>query len=156
MISIVAQYICEAFLSRCGKFQCRKPEAEQKAMLVEFDKSIDHDKEDGYRHFELMIYGPANYVQVWVRETWNVIPLDDLEYNAEEDESFVKPGKSYDKGASPWQLIGDHDSGWRGRIQDFLRSNEKEITHARKLGELVPASNVPEITEESRKGTIKV
>lgn len=117
--------ICRTFERVAGKWQSKKPEP--KAFVVEFSTSIDHDKEEGYRYVDLVIYAECNYVNVYARERWNVIPLEDLEYNEEEDDTYVKPGKDYVEGSSPWTLLCSHDSGWTSAVQEFLSQNARKL-----------------------------
>lgn len=157
MHAMLAKMICEVFETVCkGKWQTKN--VESKAFVMRFTKRVDHDKEDGYRDFELMLFAPANYVQVWVRETWNVIPQEDLEYNEKEEESFVKKGKDYVKGATPWQLIGNHDSCWRDSVESFLRAKKDDILCLAgpfDYWKMLPAEGlVPEVTDAARKGSV--
>jgi hypothetical protein len=123
---LLADIICQTFTEQCGKFQCKKPEAEQKAMVVGFSIPIDYDKEQGYRHLDVAIYGPMNYVGVWTRERWTVIPLEDLEDDGEGD-TCVKKGKDYNKGQSEWKQVCYHDSGWRSVVQDIIFQNRDKL-----------------------------
>jgi hypothetical protein len=123
---MLTDVIVDTFTKVCGKHQTQKPEAERKAFKLNLSLSLNYDKEDGYRHhLEVVIYGPMNYVQVYVRETWDVIPVEDLE---DEDDGGPKPGKKYQKGSSPWQKVSDHDSGWRDGVQRVLSEHQKKIT----------------------------
>lgn len=125
MYSLLSDVICQTFMKAVGKWQTKNPV--ENAMKIAFKTGIDHDKEEGYRYLELVIYGPLNYVQVWTRTSWNVIPLEDLEYDAEQDDHYVKKGKDYQAGASEWKKIADHDSGWREGVRELLRENERNI-----------------------------
>lgn len=128
MIDLVTKVIVQTFEEKVGKFQTKKGPSAQQALLLKFSIRVDHDKEEGYRQLEMLIYGPFNYVGVFTRETWNVIPLEDLEYNEAEDESFVKPGKDYQKGASEWLKVCYHDSGWRtDGVHRILFENRDKI-----------------------------
>lgn len=99
------------------------------AMLVRFSARIDYDKEHGYRQKEMMIYGPSNYVQVWERDCWDVIPLEDMEEDPDDsDEMVPRKGKDYVKGQTEWKLLSDHDSCWREGVQQFLSRNRAVIT----------------------------
>jgi len=117
---LLSTVLVQTFNDQCGKWQCKKPEAEQKAMLISFHSSVDYDKEEGYRFVEILIYGLMNYVSVYVRTRWTVISLDDIDVD-DEGEAFVKKGKDYQKGSSDWKLVGHHDSGWRSAIEDILK-----------------------------------
>lgn len=77
--------------------------------------------EEGYRNLEVVIYAPMNYVQVWTRETADVISHEDMEYDEAQDEYFVKKGKDYVKSATPWKCVADHDSAWRSGLENIFR-----------------------------------
>lgn len=147
MLKMLAQVVNATFLDKCGKFQLsRKDEAGPQVFQVGFRLSTDFAVEEGYRHLEVAFWAPQNYVQVLVRETWNVIPLEDLEYNEEEDESFPKPGKDYVEGASAWRLVADHDSGWREGLVRILQEYEKKIRgldRSEPFWKLIPATSEP-------------
>lgn len=130
---LLADVICRTFLKDVGKWQA-KSAPNEKAMRIVFKTGIDHDKEEGYRFLELVVYGPMNYVQVWTRTSWNVIPLADME-DGDDGEMFVKKGKAYQEGASEWKLIADHDSGWRDGVRDLLRENESNLHVFDRLGD---------------------
>ena len=119
LLNILTTTICSTFVDVCGKWQSRK--TEQKAFVMEFSLTLDYDKEEGYRTLEVVLYASHNYVNVYTRETWDVIPLEDLEYNEEDDESYVKKGKDYQKGKSPWTLVVSHDSGWTSGVGEILQ-----------------------------------
>jgi hypothetical protein len=125
MNNLLSDVINSTFTHQVGKNQERKEV--QQALLVRFSSRINYDTEEGYRHVDLVLYAPYNYVQVWVRERWNVIPLEDLEDDGNGD-TYVKRGKNYQEGASDWRCIGDHDSCWREAVQSFLKDKSKEIT----------------------------
>lgn len=84
------------------------------------------EKEDGYRHVELLIYAPYNYVGVFIRENWNVISLDDLEYDEESGEQYIKKGKDYSQGVGEWRRLSYHDSCWRSDGVDRLLHEYKD------------------------------
>lgn len=77
------------------------------AMKVSFSLSLDYDKEEGYRNLDILIFAPANYVGVLVRERWTIIPVDELE-----GEDGLKPGCDYREGDSGWLFASYHDSCW--------------------------------------------
>jgi hypothetical protein len=124
-MNLLADVITWTFDKECGKYQLRKEEP--KALCVKFRSTVNPEKEEGYRSVELLIWGPMNYVQVWVRSTWNVIPVEDLIFDDDGDAS-VAPGKDYQKGVSPWVLLADHDSGWRDGVRQALQEKESIIT----------------------------
>jgi hypothetical protein len=119
---LLSTVICKTFEKVCGKWQAKK--SEPKAFLVSFSIPTDYDKEEGYRHLDLVLYAEFNYVSVYTRERWEVISVDDLE---EGDDAGVKPGKDYTKGDSGWNLIGSHDSCWREMVQDFISTNASRL-----------------------------
>ena len=120
LTNILSDIICQTYLEQVGKFN------RDKALTVSFSVGIDYDTEEGYRQEELLVYGPSNYVQVWVRNRWNVIKLEDLEYDDDGDGS-IKPGKSYSTGASDWVMIGDHDSCWRDAVRNFIDKHKNKL-----------------------------
>lgn len=151
--SLLTQAIVDAFTREVGKSQetpigntrqklrsslGRQPTEEEvsqatsqdhtpKALLVSFNIQIDHTKESGYRQVDLVLYAPYNYVDVYSRERWNVIPLEHLEDDGEGD-TFVKAGKDYVNDFPPWKCLGSHDSGWRGFVDNFLEEYANKIT----------------------------
>lgn len=135
--NIIADIICDTFERHVGRNQCNKPEP--KAMLIDFRVHVDHSKEDGYRHAQLIIYGHTNYVQVWKKETWDVIPIEDLE---DEDDGGPKPGKDYVKGETEWKLMSEHDSCWRSDgVQRFLWDIRDKVSILSRIGqwyEIIP------------------
>lgn len=142
---LLADVICQTFMAVIGKFQTRNETP--MAMKIRFSTHIDHDKEEGYRYLDVVIYGPMNYVQVWTRTAWTVIPLEDLE-DDDDGDTFVKPGKAYNEGASEWKLVADHDSGWREGVRETLRDNKQALStfSGSKWFEAVPVAslNLPE------------
>jgi len=121
---MVVDVIVQEFMKLGLKGQAGKPEAERRAFHVQFHTRIDYEKEEGYRYIDLILWAPGNYVQVWTRDRWVVIPIEDLE---DEDDGGPKPGKDYTEGASEWKLIGDHDSGWRGSVEKLCSQRQKDI-----------------------------
>ena len=113
--NLLSDIVCQEFMSRVGKNQARQ--AEPKAMLISFTLSPKSD-EEGYRYLDLLIYGPMNYVGVFVRERWNVIPVADLV--GEDGDERPAPGKGYQKGSSEWVKVCYHDSGWRDGVRQVL------------------------------------
>lgn len=112
MHNLVSTIIAQTFMENPGKFH-------SKAFHVKFSLKINHDLVEGYRYFELALYAPANYVQVWVRNSWCVIPVADMDYDDDGD-GTPKPGKKYDEGTSDWAMMCDHDSGWRDTVQSLV------------------------------------
>lgn len=118
---MLAEVICDKFLKEVGKGQGLV----RNAMLITFRSVTNFDLEEGYRHIELLIYAPSNYVQVWVRDTSDVIPLEDMEEQGEE--MVPKKGTGYTKSATEWKLIGDHDSCWRDAVEKLLKDRKNDI-----------------------------
>lgn len=117
-VYMLAETICDQFEKSPGRHS-------DKAMLIEFRKSIDYNREEGYRRSEMMIYAPTNYVQVWVRDCWNVIPLADM---TDEDDAVPLPGKGYVRGSSEWTILSDHDSCWRDDgVRRYIYQNADEL-----------------------------
>lgn len=124
--SLLTKVIVQTFEEKVGKWQSKN--RTHKALKLTFSLSLDYNKEEGYRQLEVVIYGPMNYVGVYIRETWTVIALEDLEDDGEGD-TFVKPGKDYNEGHSEWTTLAYHDSGWRtDGIDEIFRKYEKRIT----------------------------
>lgn len=119
MRSIVASIICSEF-QREFRDQRRWGEC----MVVTFPLTLDYAKEDGYRHLDVRIHAPSNYVRVEARERWNVIPLEGL---TDEEYPHVKPGYEYSEGASPWKQYSYHDSGWRDGVESILAEFAQRI-----------------------------
>lgn len=114
--SLLTAVIRYTFLREVGKHQVKN--GTRNAMLMSFATPTEKD-EDGYRYLDVLIYGPMNYVGVYIRRRWNVIPEADL---GDDDEGPL-PGKSYNEGEEPWRLVSYHDSGWPEGISKIL---EKE------------------------------
>lgn len=127
MDTLVEQVIVQTFEEKAGKWQNKQEKP--KAILFKFSLKVDSSgTEEGYRHLEMLIFAPMNYVGVYVRELWDVIPLEDLEYSEKDDEYYVKKGKDYIKGASEWKLVAYHDSGWRSDgVHRILWDNRHKI-----------------------------
>jgi hypothetical protein len=53
MENIVADIINKTFESNGGKFQCRQDVSQ--AMTVSFTTRVDYEKEEGYRHLDLVL-----------------------------------------------------------------------------------------------------
>lgn len=126
MGNIAVTMINTTFEKDCGKWQEKK--AEPKAFRLRFDLTSGMKNCTGYWDLEMVIYAPANYVAVWYRECWDYIKDDDLEYNEDTDEEFVKEGaEGYIKGAGPWLCEGYHDSCWRDAVETVLKKYEDRI-----------------------------
>lgn len=126
MHDMLADAINATFERECGKHQIKNA-SNAKVFKVAFRLKTDYEKEEGYRHLEVALWGPLNYVQVWVRETWDVIPVEDLDID-EDGDSRPKKGKKYNEGATEWKKVADHDSCWRDGVRSILRENACRIT----------------------------
>jgi hypothetical protein len=134
---ILSSIIQNTFEKQVGRWQSKndrlsgyRPSTETpKALLITFRLSVDHDKEDGYRWLELLIYAPSNYVGVLVREHSNVYQLDDVDHY-EDDESIVfKKGKGYIESYTDWKCYSYHDSCWRNDgIDRILKEYEERFS----------------------------
>ena len=112
MLNIVEAIICETFEKNVGRWQVKHEKP--KAFEIRFRTKIDYDKEEGYRWLTMRIYGPMNYIAVFTREEWNVIPQDELEYDEETTDSNIKEDSiGYREGKSEWKKEVYHDSCWR-------------------------------------------
>lgn len=121
---IVESIICTEFEKNVGRWQSK--ENEPKAMLVTFRLDVNYKIEEGYRHLDLMLYGPQNYVGVFARERWVVIPREDLECD-EYFDTMVKKDAQYQKGQTPWMMEGYHDTCWRDAVDRVIWANQDRI-----------------------------
>lgn len=123
--SLLTKVLVQTFEEKAGKFQIHSKDGQRRALKTTFSLSIDHDKEEGYRHLDVVIYGPMNYIGVVARERWTVVPLEGLE---DDDDGGLKPGYDYTDGATPWKLYCYHDSGWRtDGIDEILKEYGSRI-----------------------------
>jgi hypothetical protein len=114
---LLGSVIRSTFLDVVGKHQAKNPVP--KAFLLTF-RIPNKPEEEGFRDLEVLLYAPMNYVGVYMRETWNVIPEADLL----DDDGGPKPGKKYNEGQSEWTKIAYHDSGWIEGVEKILRLRE--------------------------------
>lgn len=129
MRNLLAKVIADTFIKECGKFQRplsphprqESPQAFKMTFALPSKKG-----EEGYRNLEVVLFAPQNYVQVWTRETWDVIPEEDLDVD-EDGETFVKKGKDYQKGAAPWKQVANHDSCWRDGLEGILKEYDRQL-----------------------------
>lgn len=110
---MLMQLIDHAFEKEAGRLQCKKPGPERVGLSLTVSLNCDWEKEEGYRHADLVIYAYTNYVQVYSRTRANVAPID-------EDGEMGE----YEESATPWELKCCHDSCYRTAIEDFFRENE--------------------------------
>ena len=122
---LLATVIEQTFEKEVGRWQTRR--TLRKAIKFSFSLTINHDKEEGYRSVDLVLYAPYNYVGVYVRERWNVIDLDHL-VDGDDGVVYIKDGHDYEEGASDWTCIAYHDSCWRSDgVQDFLSKYQDRL-----------------------------
>jgi hypothetical protein len=116
---IVGNIICSEFEHTFGG---SRPDAKtnseiHRAMQVRFSLNPDYTKEDGYRHLTVLLYGGgSNYIAVYGKLDWNVIPV---EYDGKT--------KEYTEGNTDWVLLGYHDSCWRSAVTDLLWKYRERI-----------------------------
>lgn len=123
---ILSDVICETFLSEVGKHQ---QNSEKKALHIRFRTTVDYNKEEGYRYLDLVIFAPHNYVQVWIRSSWNVIPQDELVYDEDLDDTVIaRFSEGYRSGSSGWELIHNHDSCWRDGVRNVIQGRHGRLT----------------------------
>jgi hypothetical protein len=139
---MIAQIINSTFELDCGKWQRSKEDPQ--VFVVRFNLHIDHTKEEGYRHLEIALYADANYVKVFVRDDWKVIPVGGLDWNVEEQRNFIRKGEKYTSGVAPWKILCDHDSVWRTTVSDILFENRDRLAyvedHLQRFYSLIPLS----------------
>ena len=107
LLNIIDSIVCDTYdreFKRCENTQ------RNHAMEISFNLLPDYDKEDGYRHLIIRLFG-TGYVTVLCNETWNVAPADQMELE----------NPSYDKGETGWQFLGCHDSCWRDSVHRLLQ-----------------------------------
>lgn len=110
---IISTIICNQF----DKYVCPSRFNTDQAMRVTFHLHSDYDQEHGYRHLDILLYAPNNYVAVLVREDWNVAPVDD---------SRDVVG-DYIEGDTGWKVAGYRDSCWRDAVQRVIFDNRERI-----------------------------
>ena len=118
--------------------------------VMQFDISLnlDHDKEDGYRWIEVRLAW-SGYVGVFIRECWNVVPVEGLD---PDDDAGLLPGFDYKIGSTPWDCLSCHDSCWAsdGLYMIFSKYADK-MGHFRNLGNWYTSTPLtPELDKELR------
>lgn len=106
MIDMLSRIIVDTFtdvVGKKGKFGMPADDC----LYIRFRLPLRDGDDDGYRHRELIIHAPMNYVGVYTRETWDV----------------AKEGEDYVQGASEWVCLGYHDSGWRETVRSFVKEH---------------------------------
>jgi hypothetical protein len=122
---LLSKVIAQTFEKEVGRGQFRR-EGPPKALKVSFSTRTDNE-EEGYRSADLVLFAGMNYVGVYVRDCWDVIPVEHLGYDEDLEDTYVKPGHAYVKGESPWKVIGYHDSCWRDSVEKFLAERWEDI-----------------------------
>lgn len=121
MLNILESIICSEFDKKVCRWQTKN--VTPFAMKITFRVSVNYEIEEGFRNISILIYGPMNYVGVFVREDWTVIPVGEVE-----DEDNLKPWCDYRKGDTGWRMISYHDSCWRDGLHRLLRLNKDRIS----------------------------
>lgn len=116
MKNTVSNIICSEFENNVGRWQIKKET--MYAMKLTFRLSNNWDMEEGYRHLQMLIFGPMNYIGVFVKEDWTVIPVDELD----DEEDCLKEGCDYRTGDTDWKMISYHDSCWTSDGVDRILS----------------------------------
>lgn len=111
LLNIIDSIICDTYNR---EFKYHKITQSDHAMEVSFSLEIDYDKEDGFRHLILRLFG-TGYVTVLCNETWNVAPRDKMHLE----------NPPYDKGETGWKFLGCHDSCWRDSVRRLLQKYSK-------------------------------
>jgi len=131
---VLGDIICQEFDKNVGRNQdpmfSKKEGTEYSAMEITF-RLGRYEGEEGYRHLQIRIYGPQNYVAVLVQEDWIIIPEEDLD----NEKDCVKPGKDYTVGNTGWMLASYHESCWRtDGIENIIHAYENHISGLDSLG----------------------
>lgn len=114
-LNIINSIVCDTYdheFKRCEKSRSNV------AMEISFSLHIDYDKEDGYRHLLIRLFG-TGYVTVLCNETWVVAPADKMHLN----------NPPYDKGETGWKFLGCHDSCWRDSVDRLLKEYSDRLTN---------------------------
>lgn len=127
--------ITQTFESEVDKFQNKKDT--QRALLVSFSLPTTVE-EEGYRTLDLLLYGPMNYVGVWVRERFEG-------YAAGSDQLCNK--------VEPWKCLGYHDSCWRQCLGTLLSARSRDLNTFRTGEKWFSVIEVPEEIKASPSGT---
>ncbi len=126
MIDILTSIICSTFETQCGRWQ--EKQESPKGLLISFGLRLHPDEEEGFRDAHLLIFAPANYVQVWVHETYDVLTAEDDDYNS---------------GMELTQLA-NHDSGWRDSgVRQFLLDYKDRLLTLKKVPNWYRLVDVP-------------
>lgn len=120
MKNIVSNIICSEFENNVGRWQNKNEK--MFAMKMTFRLNNDWDIEEGYRHLQVLIFGPMNYIGVFVKEDWTVIPVDELD----DDGDCLKKGCEYRIDETDWKMISYHDSCWRSDGVDRILSIQED------------------------------
>lgn len=106
-INIIDAIICETYNN---EFKHSKTPRQDLAMEVAFNLTVDYEKEDGYRHLFIRLFG-TGYVTVLSNETWIVANANDMHLES----------PKYDEGQTGWKFLGCHDSCWRDSVHRVLQ-----------------------------------
>lgn len=124
--SIVNSIICSEFQQRfCrgGEIAQGNMSSPDKAMLVKFSLSPSYAIEDGYRNLHILIFGGgSNYISVFAKVDWAVIRNEWSDGN-----DYLKAGREYIQGETPWVFYGCHDSCWRDSVRTIIGEFHKRI-----------------------------
>ncbi len=153
---IVASIICAEF--RKAFEDTRGFSERSKGMKVTFNLRLDYTREEGYRKLEMLIFGGgSNYISVFGRLAWTVVPVEGL---ATDD--GLKPGYDYTDGSTPWVHFSCHDSCWTSDGVESVLSlfNERVISMETRYDRWYEAVDLSdeeleafqEITRETRAG----
>lgn len=106
-INIIDSIICETYNN---EFKYSKNPRQDVAMEVAFNLTVDYDKEDGYRHLFIRLFG-TGYVTVLSNETWIVANANDMHLE----------NPNYDEDQTGWKFLVCHDSCWRDSVHRLLQ-----------------------------------
>jgi hypothetical protein len=134
---VVGNIICTEFSYQFGRDREPTPAGLPRyhshptlAMQVSFSLSPDYNREDGYRHLTILIYGGgSNYISVYAKLDWNVTP-DNSGLGIEWDEASADASENpeYTKGETSWVLLCHHDSCWRDSVNRLLWDYRERIS----------------------------
>jgi len=112
-IHIIKSIICDTYDREFKRIDKPKHDA---AMEISFSLKINFDKEDGYRHLNIRLFG-TGYVTVLSNETWVVAPADKMHLE----------NPPYDTGETGWKFLGCHDSCWRDSVDRVLKEYSDKL-----------------------------
>ena len=121
---ILSTIICSEYEKSFKNLNWERTQSEKpiQGMELEFSLNINYDVEDGYRRLKMLIFNQYNYVSVFAKQEWEVIPSEGLE----EDE--ILSGYDDTVGSTPWVHFSAHDSCWRSDgVSRILHLFHKDI-----------------------------